>query len=115
MWTERPKVWTDGLVLASAVGLALSVIVSFGHDPDPVPVSLPQCQEVVVTVHDGEEILASCPPGTQLDIVSGNVVCRCPVAKEIRRIPRFFFAPPSTQQIPQADPPLQDDKRGTEI
>lgn len=119
MWTERPKVWTDGLIMATTVGLAMGLIVSIGSESDPTPAQLPSCQEVVVMVHPGEEVLAQCPQGTWLDIVDGvNVVCRCQAPRE----PRFFErspgpsdVPPPIRRIPQADPPLKDDKRGTEI
>lgn len=112
MWTDRPRAWTDGLLLATAVGMVLCVIVSIGRETDPVPATLPQCQEVVVIIHQDEEILATCPPGTWLDIVdNANVVCRCGE----QRTPKFFITPRQTPRKPQADPPRKDDKPGIEI
>ena len=107
--------WKDGLILVTAVGLVLCMIVSIGRETEQPSVAAPQCQEVVVTIHQGEEILAQCPQGTWLDIVDNlNVVCRC----SPRREPLWFERGhrPPIHRIPQADPPpLPDDKRGTEI
>jgi len=114
MWTERPKMWTDGLIMATAMGLVMGLIVSIGCETERPSASHPQCQEVVVLVHQGEEILAQCPQGTWLDVVDGvNVVCRCGE----RRTPKWFERTPSSPPPePQADPPkLFDGKHGTEI
>ncbi len=115
MWTERPRA-LDGLIMVTACGLVLGVIVSIGHDVEPSSPSLPQCQEVVVDVHNGEEILARCPAGHWLDIVdNANVVCRCGPRKETNEIPPIRILPPSTRPIPPAESPRFDDKRGIDI
>ena len=115
MWTERPRV-LDGLIMATACGLVLGVIVSIGHDVEPVSPSLPQCQEVVVDVHNGEEILAQCPPGHWLDIVdNANVVCRCGPHQYVEVPPPVRILPPSTHPLPPAESPRFDGKRGIDI
>src|SRR5579864_7522439 len=103
MWTERPRAITDGLLMVTAIGLSLSLIVSIGRESEQSAPPPTQCQEVVVLIHQGEEILAQCPSGTWLDIVDNlNVVCRC----GSRREPTWFERRrPPIQQIPQADPP----------
>jgi len=106
--------WTDGLVMATLVGLLLIMIVSIGFETSSVPISIPQCQEVVVTIHQGEETLATCPAGTWLDIMDDNVVCRCSPQDRHQPVPKFI-TPPSTTQIPKATPPQRDDKGGIEI
>lgn len=114
MWTERPRALVDGLLMVTALGLVMSVIVSFGREPEQSAPPLTQCQEVVVSIHEGEEILAQCPSGTWLDIVDNlNVVCRCGQ----RREPLWFERRrPPIHPTPQTNPPpLSDDKRGTEI
>lgn len=99
MWTERPRALTDGLLLAIAVGLTVSVIVSIERERDQrTVVSPPQCQEVVVLIHPKEEILAQCPQGSWLDIVDNNVVCRCGSRREPllfeHEQPKTFILPP---------------------
>jgi hypothetical protein len=118
MWTERPRAWIDGLILATTCGLALCVIVSIGRDVGPTPPPNPQCQEVVVDVHNGEEILAQCPPGHWLDIVdNANVVCRCGARPDFSLFERepVRILPPPTHRIPQAEPPHFDDHKGIEL
>jgi hypothetical protein len=112
MWTERPK-WTDGLIMVTSVGLALSVIVSIGHESTPV--SPPTCQEAIVLVHQGEEILAQCPQGTWIDIVDNNVVCRCGARREPLWFEHVPPVPPE-QENPRTDRPFKSDgKQGTQI
>jgi hypothetical protein len=120
MWTERPRALTDGLLLATAFGLALSMIVNIGHEPDEQSVtSLPQCQEVVVLVHQGEEILAQCPQGSWLDIVDNNVVCRCGSHREPlwfeHEQPKTHILPPTPRNTPTDPPRFPGDKRGIPI
>jgi hypothetical protein len=114
MWTERPK-WTDGLILATAVGLGLSVIVSIGREPDQPQATAPTCQEVVVIVHQGEEILAQCPQGSWIDIVDNNVVCRCGPRREPLWFEHIQPVPPAPEQHRTDRPFKFDGKQGTPI
>jgi hypothetical protein len=122
MWTEHPRPFMDGLLMATAVGLVLSVIVSNGCRHEPAAVTSSQCQEVIVTVQKNGQVLARCPRGTRLDIVGDYVVCRCghsrePESFDIEHAPDPpSQLPPPTQLIPPADSTNPfDDKHETWI
>jgi len=103
--------------VATIICFLVGEVFSIGREPsEQSAVTSPQCQEVVVIVHQGEEILAQCPQGTWIDIVDNNVICRCGT----RREPQWFECEPTpetphTQRIPSAEPPRFDDKRGIEL
>lgn len=113
MWSERPNAFKDGLILSTAIGLTLVTILTLRGASNEKTLFVSQCQEVVVDIEKNGNILAQCPVGTYLQIVDGNVICRCdkprgPTDKE----PSSYRDPMPTQpKIP--DPFRFHDDKGT--
>ena len=106
MWYDRPRPMSDGLVGAIVGGLGLCVILSLRSAGDVKASPASECQEVVVTVERQGNVLAHCPPGTYIDILESEVVCRCGFSVGSENSP-----PPATQN--PEPPPKPDDKGET--
>jgi len=105
MWTERPVPVTDGLIIATSIGVALVAILSLWSAGDATRQPVSQCQEVVVIVERRGNVLARCPIGTYIDISDGaNVVCRCGIDRQPTSVEVEPSDPPSSEETPNADP-----------
>jgi hypothetical protein len=106
MWTERPRAFTDGLVVVTVVSLVMCAALGLVSHVPPKQA----CQEVVVDVESSKHILAQCPAGTWVDIVDDNVVCRCGTRREpvpveqVPPAPTFVFPHPRSLPDPNVLP-----------
>ena len=111
MWLKRPNALSDGILLATAIGLVLSAIVIIKGASSGEQYLVPLCQEVVVDVEKDGNILARCPAGTYIEIDTGaNVLCRCPNGRAPDRAPTLFIDPMPTEPKLTEPPRPRDDK-----
>lgn len=112
MWSDRPNAFKDGVLVATALSLALLAIVITKGSNGGNALLVPQCQEVVVDVEKRGNILARCPVGTYIEIDDyGNVICRCGdrQAPTYDKEPHLFNDPMPTQPTLPAPFPQRND------
>lgn len=113
MWLPKPNALKDGVIFATACGLALSAIVIIKGASNGEQYLTPLCQEVVVAVEKKGNVLAQCPPGTHIEIdETTNVICRCGNQRmPIMREPSFMFNDPMPTEPPEPEPELPHDDK----
>lgn len=78
--------------------------------------SAQKCQEVVVQIEPTGHVLAQCPTGTYIEIVDGDVICRCGVRQlhvDESTTTELFMSPLSQQETEMHS--VKDDTRGCDL
>jgi len=115
MWTKVERgIGYTALTIAVVISLTAGILIN--RTPAHAASG---CQEVVAVIEQKGNVLATCPTGTYIEVLTMDdaevVVCRCGKRREpiiTDDVPQLVLPPPA-QALPNPEPLLKDDGRGS--